>query len=160
MNTRELNRLTNERHLFFSQINAIIPVISYLLNRLAIAKVECMPQDAAIVNSVNEVLRARTFEEVETIVAKHNEEIIGDLMSNFFSGDEATEKILRDMMRPKEDEDKRDPYDREPGEPGYRDREQDYIDDEGREDRGDGYGELGFDDFRDPDTGEDLWPKN
>jgi hypothetical protein len=104
------------------------------------------------------VLRARTFEEVETIVAVHNDEMIGELMDKFFGGNEAVEKLMRDLLKPKDDQ--RDPYDREPGEDGYRDREQDYMDDEGREDRGDGYGEPGFDDFRDPNTGEDHWPKN
>jgi hypothetical protein len=158
VNTRELNRITNERHLYLAQLNAILPTISYLLQRLSSAKVECLPRDKRMIDAMNEVLGARTFEEVETIVANHNEEMIGELMDKFFGGNEAVEKLLRDLLEPKND--KRDPYDREPGEDGYRDREQDYIDDEGREDRGDGYGEPGFDDFRDPNTGEDHWPKN
>jgi hypothetical protein len=157
VNTREINRITNERHLYLAQLNAILPTISYLLQRLASAKVQCLPQDKKLIVSMTEVLRARTFEEVETIVANHNDEMIGELMDKFFGGNEAVEKMMRDLLKPK-DEPKADPYDREPGEPGYRDREQDYMDDEAREDRGQGYGEPGFDDFRDPNTGEDNWP--
>ncbi len=136
MNTRELNRITNERHLYLAQLNAILPTISYLLQRLASAKVECKPHDKRMIDSVNDVLRARTFEEVETIVAVHNDEMIGELMDKFFGGNEAVEKLLQEMMKPKED------------------RRED------EEDSGDGYGEPGFDDFRDPNTGEDHWPKN
>ena len=161
MNTREINRITNERHLYAAQLNAILPAISYLLNRLAVAKVKCLPQDKRLMDSVNDVLRARTFEEVETIVAQHNDEMMGELMDKFFGGNDAVEKLLRDIMEGNDPRpnDQRNPYDRSPGEEGYRDREQDYLDDEEREGRS-GYGEPGFDDFRDPNTGEDHWPKN
>ena len=98
MNTREINRITNERHLYAAQLNAILPAISYLLNRLAVAKVQCLPQDKRLMDSVNDVLRARTFEEVETIVATHNDEMMGELMDKFFGGNDAVEKLLRDIM--------------------------------------------------------------
>jgi hypothetical protein len=137
VNTREINRITNERHLYLAQLNAILPVISYLLNRLAVAKVKCEERDVKLITSTNDVLRARTFEEVETIVGRHNDEMIGELMDKFFGGNEAVEKLIQDLMNtPKQDR-----------------REED-------EDTGDGYGEPGFDDFRDPNTGEDHWPKN
>jgi len=137
VNTRELNRITNERHLYLAQLNAILPTISYLLNRLAVAKVKCEERDVKLITSVNDVLRARTFEEVETIVGKHNDEMIGELMDKFFGGNEAVEKLIQDLMNtPKQDR---------------HDEEQDF---------GDGYGEVGYDDFRDPNTGEDLWPKD
>lgn len=137
MNTRELNRITNERQLYLAQLNAILPTISYLLNRLAVAKVKCEPRDQKLITSVNEVLRARTFEEVETIVGRHNDEMIGELMDKFFGGNEAVDKLLQDLMEAKGDR-----------------REEE------EQDSGDGYGEAGYDDFRDPNTGEDHWPKN
>ncbi len=136
MTTRELNRLTNERQLYLAQLNAILPAISYLLSRLAAAKVQCEPRDQKLMNSVNDILRARTFEEVETIVGRHNDEMMGELLDKFFGGNEAVEKLLQDLMEAKGD------------------RRED------EEDTGDGYGEPGFDDFRDPNTGEDHWPKN
>jgi hypothetical protein len=136
VNTRELNRLTNERQLYLAQLNAVIGTVSYLLNRLAVAKVQCEPRDQRLITSVNEVLRARTFEEVETIVGRHNDEMMGELLDKFFSGNEAVEKLLQDLMEAKNDR-----------------REEE-------EDTGDGYGEAGYDDFRDPNTGEDHWPKN
>lgn len=136
MNTRELNRITNERHLYLAQLNAILPTISYLLQRLSAAKVQCLPQDKRLMDSVNDVLRARTFEEVETIVAVHNDEMIGELMDKFFGGNEAVEKLIQDLMAEKQDR-----------------REEE-------EDTGESYGESGYDDFRDPNTGEDHWPKN
>jgi hypothetical protein len=137
VNTRELNRITNERHLYLAQLNAILPTISYLLNRLAVAKVKCEERDVKLITSVNDVLRARTFEEVETIVGRHNDEMIGELMDKFFGGNEAVDKLLQDLIEAKGDR-----------------REEE------EQDTGDGYGEPGFDDFRDPNTGEDLWPKN
>ena len=135
MNTRELNRITNERHLFLAQLNALLPTVSYLLDRLTKAKVECTPADSRLIKSMSQVLGARTFEEVETIVGKHNDDLINETLDKFFSGNEAVEKLFQDLMDLKEEKKQ-------------------------EEANGDGYGEPGFDDFRDPNTGEDLWPKN
>lgn len=136
MNTRELNRITNERALYLSQLNAILPTISYLLNRLAMAKVPCTDQDKKLIESTSDIIRARTFEEVETIVNKHNDALIDEMVDKFFGGNEAVERLFKDMMDGKKPANEDEP-----------------------KDAGDGYGEPGYDDFRDQ-NGNDTWPNN
>lgn len=136
--SRELNRLTNERNLFNAQLNVVLPAMRYLIKRLKDAKVPCTKWDADIIDSVNKSLHARTDEEVETIVSAHNNKLM-DGIDQLFSGPDAEDAIrkLFESLRgvdPAQSADAEEPSD--------------------------GYGEVGFDDFRDDESGEDTWPKN
>lgn len=135
---RELNRLTTERNLFNAQLGVVLPAMHYLLKRLSQSKVPCTKYDADIIDSVNKSLRARTDEEVETIVNAHNNKMMDDL-SEMFSGPDA-EDALRQLFEALRGGDSAQSADAE-------------------EESGDGYGEAGFDDFRD-ENGNDTWPKN
>ena len=143
MNTRELNRLTNERNLFNAQLNVVLPALHYLLKRLQQTKTPCTKFDSDIIDSVNQSLRARTEEEVETIVNAHNSKLLETISSEMFSGDGDTVgdalKNLFEMLREGDSAQSADAKaDEEPS---------------------DGYGEPGYDDFRD-ENGNDNWPKN
>lgn len=135
---RELNRLTNERNLFNAQLGVVLPAMHYLLKRLSQSKIPCTKYDADIIESVNKSLRARTDEEVETIVSAHNNKMMDDL-SEMFAGPEA-EDALRQLFESLRGADSAQSAAAE-------------------EESGDGYGEAGFDDFRD-ENGNDIWPKN
>lgn len=137
MTSRELNRLTNERNLFNAQLGVVLPVMHYLLKRLSQSKVPCTKYDADIMEAVNLSLRARTEEEVETIVNAHNDKMMDDL-SEMFSGPDA-ENALGKLFESLRGVDSAQSADAE--EPS------------------DGYGEVGFDDFLD-ENGNDTWPKN
>jgi hypothetical protein len=151
--SRELNRLTNERNLFNAQLNVVLPAMHYLLKRLSDSKIPCTKWDADIIESVNKSLRARTDEEVETIVSAHNNKLM-DGIDQLFAGEGAEEAIrkLFESLRgvdpaqsaedPRDDE---DPFDK--------------MDADDFKKYGDGFGEPGFDDFRD-ENGNDTWPKN
>ena len=91
---RELNRLTNERNLFNAQLGVVLPAMHYLLKRLSQSKVPCTKYDADIIESVNRSLRARTEEEVETIVNAHNNQMLDDL-GEMFSGPDAEDVISK-----------------------------------------------------------------
>ena len=150
---RELNRLTNERNLFNAQLNVVLPAMHYLLTRLKQAKVPCTKWDADIIDSVNKSLRARTDEEVETIVSAHNNKLM-DGIDQLFAGEGAEEVIrklfesLRGVDPAQSAEDPRD------GEDPF-----DKMDADDFKKHGDGFGEAGFDDFRD-ENGNDTWPNN
>jgi hypothetical protein len=140
MNTRELNRLTNERNLFNAQLGVVLPAMHYLLKRLQQTKTPCTKWDADIIESVNLSLRARTEEEVETIVNAHNSKLLETISGDMFSGDgdmvgDALKKLFESL------------------------REVDSAQSADAEEPSDGYGEVGFDDFRD-ENGNDNWPKN
>lgn len=134
---RELNRLTNERNLFNAQLGVVLPAMHYLLKRLSQSKVPCTKYDADIIDSVNRSLRARTEEEVETIVNAHNNQMLDDL-GEMFSGPDAEDVIskLFEEMRGSDSAQSAD-----------------------AEGPSDGYGEVGYDDFRD-ENGNDTWPNN
>lgn len=134
---RELNRLTTERNLFNAQLNVVLPAMHYLLKRLSDSKIPCTKWDADIIDSVNKSLRARTDEEVETIVSAHNNKLM-DGIDQLFAG-EGAEEALRKLFESLRGVDSAQSADAE--EPS------------------DGYGEAGFDDFRD-ENGNDTWPKN
>ena len=134
---RELNRLTTERNLFNAQLNVALPALHYLLKRLSQAKVPCTKWDADIIESLNAAMKARTDEEVETIVNAHNSKLM-DGIDQLFSG-EGAEDALRKLFESLRGVDSAQSADAE--EPS------------------DGYGEAGFDDFRD-ENGNDTWPKN
>ena len=134
---RELNRLTTERNLFNAQLGVVLPAMHYLLKRLSQSKVPCTKYDADIIDSVNKSLRARTDEEVETIVNAHNNKMMDDL-SEMFSGPDA-EDAFRQLFEALRGADSAQSADAE--EPS------------------DGYGEAGYDDFRD-ENGNDTWPNN
>jgi len=136
ISTRELNRLTNERNLFNAQLNVVLPAMHYLLTRLKDAKVPCTKWDANLIESVNAALRARTDEEVETIINAHNGKMLDTLFEKFSESDDAIQKLFEAL------------------------RGADPAQSADAEEPSDGYGEPGFDDFRDPNTGEDFWPKN
>jgi len=68
MTNREANQLTNEKCLYKSQLQAILPVLTYLVDRLNENNVPTTVSDMTILTSVNKFMKARTFEEVETIV--------------------------------------------------------------------------------------------
>lgn len=135
---RELNRLTNERNLFNAQLGVVLPAMHYLLKRLSQSKIPCTKYDADIIESVNKSLRARTDEEVETIVSAHNNKMMDDL-SEMFSGPDA-EDAFRQLFEALRGADSAQSAAAE-------------------EESDDGYGEAGFDDFRD-ENGNDTWPKN
>ena len=137
MTTRELNRLTTERNLFNAQLSVVLPAMHYLLKRLSQSKIPCTKWDADIIESVNAALRARTDEEVETIVNAHNTKMM-DGIDQLLSG-EGAEDALRKLFESLRGVDSAQSADAE--EPS------------------DGYGEAGFDDFRD-ENGNDTWPKN
>ena len=154
--SRELNRLTNERNLFNAQLGVVLPAMHYLLKRLSAAKVACTKYDAAIVESVNLSLRARTDEEVETIVNAHNNNMMEDITSEMSSGktgEDALRKLFESLRGadPAQSADAEDPRD---GEDPF-----DKMDEDDFRKHGDGYGEPGFDDFRD-ENGNDNWPNN
>ena len=138
MTTRELNRLTTERNLFNAQLSVVLPAMHYLLKRLSQSKIPCTKWDADIIESVNAALRARTDEEVETIVNAHNTKML-DGIDQLLSG-EGAEDALRKLFESLRGADSAQSAAAE-------------------EESGDGYGEAGFDDFRD-ENGNDTWPKN
>ena len=138
MTTRELNRLTTERNLFNAQLSVVLPAMHYLLKRLSQSKIPCTKWDADIIESVNAALRARTDEEVETIVNAHNTKMM-DGIDQLLSG-EGAEDALRKLFESLRGADSAQSAAAE-------------------EESGDGYGEAGFDDFRD-ENGNDTWPKN
>ena len=137
MTTRELNRLTTERNLFNAQLSVVLPAMHYLLKRLSQSKIPCTKWDADIIESVNAALRARTDEEVETIVNAHNTKMM-DGIDQLLSG-EGAEDALRKLFESL--------------------RGADSAQSAAAEEPSDGYGEAGFDDFRD-ENGNDTWPKN
>ena len=137
MTTRELNRLTTERNLFNAQLSVVLPAMHYLLKRLSQSKIPCTKWDADIIESVNAALRARTDEEVETIVNAHNTKML-DGIDQLLSG-EGAEDALRKLFESL--------------------RGADSAQSAAAEEPSDGYGEAGFDDFRD-ENGNDIWPKN
>lgn len=136
---RELNRLTNERNLFNAQLNVILPAMHYLLKRLQQTKTPCTKFDSDIIESVNLSLRARTEEEVETIVNAHNERMLNDITSGFTGEGDTVGDALKNLFESL--------------------REGDSAQSADAEDAGDGFGEAGYDDFRD-ENGNDTWPKN
>ena len=138
MTTRELNRLNTERNLFNAQLSVVLPAMHYLLKRLSQSKIPCTKWDADIIESVNAALRARTDEEVETIVNAHNTKML-DGIDQLLSG-EGAEDALRKLFESLRGADSAQSAAAE-------------------EESGDGYGEAGFDDFRD-ENGNDTWPKN
>lgn len=150
---RELNRLTTERNLFNAQLGVVLPAMHYLLQRLSQSKVPCTKWDADIIDSVNKSLRARTDEEVETIVNAHNSKLM-DGIDQLFSGPDAEDAIrkLFESLRGADSAQSADAdEDTEFPDAKYHDKK--FFD------SGDGYGEAGYDDFRD-ENGNDTWPKN
>lgn len=135
---RELNRLTIERNLFNAQLNVVLPAMHYLLKRLSDSKIPCTKWDADIIDSVNKSLRARTDEEVETIVNAHNNKLM-DGIDQLFAG-EGAEEAIRKLFESLRGADSAQSADAE-------------------EESGDGYGEAGYDDFLD-ENGNDTWPNN
>lgn len=150
---RELNRLTTERNLFNAQLGVVLPAMHYLLQRLSQSKVPCTKWDADIIDSVNKSLRARTDEEVETIVNAHNSKLM-DGIDQLFSGPDA-EDAIRKLFESLRGADS--------AQSAAADEDTDFPDAKHHDkkffDSGDGYGEAGFDDFRD-ENGNDTWPKN
>lgn len=151
---RELNRLTTERNLFNAQLNVVLPAMHYLLKRLSDSKIPCTKWDADIIDSVKKSLRARTDEEVETIVNAHNSKLM-DGIDQLFSGPDA-EDALRKLFESLRGVDSAQSADANEDDTDFPDAK---YHDKKFFDSGDGYGEPGFDDFRD-ENGNDTWPKN
>ena len=85
----EANRLTNEKCLYKSQLQAILPVVTYLIDRLNENNVPTTVSDITIISSVHNFMKARTFEEVETICGRATDmlrlEAIKDLTADLMN---------------------------------------------------------------------------
>ena len=86
MNTedrRTLNRSDSQRKLAAAQLQAIVPVLSYLNDRLTENRVPMNDMDRLVLGAVPMILTARTDEEVETIVGNQADKIKAKTMADF-----------------------------------------------------------------------------
>lgn len=86
MNTedrRTLNRSDSQRKLATAQLQAIVPVLTYLNDRLTENRVPMNDMDRFVLGAVPMILSARTDEEVETIIGKQADKIKAKTMADF-----------------------------------------------------------------------------